>query len=137
MKLATIQSAISLCPCDPVTMGNAARDFESFAPLHFRSNESLSRLTNEGFLTAETVSFNGVASFVVWWTRTLDGDLFVNACQSLKNSACPVDAAFIAAEKIRQRENLRATLFASAREGLLRKAASCGFEFHRIVMRKG
>lgn len=127
---------IQLDACPEADAVKAAEEFRDFAPLNFKDRISLDYLTREGFVTAEQVTFNGEPAYVVWWSKTLDNGLSINACQSLRDGVS-VDVAFIAAERIQTREGCPYLRFASIRQGLLRHAERRGYKFETVVMTKG
>ncbi len=116
-------------------MGQAADAFDMFAPVTFSKPGTLKRLTLEGFLTAEQVTVDGVPAFVVFWSKTADDGIAINACQSL-NAGVPAVAAFVAADQIKQRERLQHIRFSSIRGGLLELGRQLGYQFETVVMRK-
>lgn len=135
MKILSNVDAVELCACPPNMASAAAATFDDFAPVDFEAG-LLDYACNEGFVRAEQVLYNGQPAFVMFWSKSLDNGLSINAAQTLKAVDCPVDVAFIAAEKIRARENCKFTRFATRRAGLLEHSRQHGFRFETVLMKK-
>lgn len=132
MKIVDFKNAFALTPCDTSAMVAAAEAFDS---TQTRNKGQLRYLTLEGFLTAEQVNYNGQPAFVVWYCKTHDCALSINAAQSLQSGA-PVEVVFLAVDQIARRENCESIRFASARRGLLSMGTKLGYHFETVVMRK-
>lgn len=135
MKVVTLAQAITLTAATREVMEKAADAFDEIGCVQFSNPGALRRLVAEGFMTAEQVNVDGVPAFVIFYGKTADDGLAINACQSLR-AGVSIEAAFAAAEAIRARDNLKHIRFASIRQGLLEVAARNGYSFETIVMRK-
>ncbi len=135
MKVVTLSQAVTLVAATAAMVEAASDLFDDVGCVQFSNRGQFKRLVAEGFMDATQVDVDGKAAFVLFHGKTADDGLAINGCQSLR-SGVSIDAAFVAAEAIRQRDNLKHIRFASIRSGLLEMAARHGYSFETVVMRK-
>lgn len=126
---------ISLLSVSESETDRMAHLFEAVVPVSSRGDLSLSKLTSQGVYRAEQIQFNSQPCFLFWWSKTLDGGLWVHAAQSYDNKG-NIDVAFMGADAIRQREGCTYIRFMTLRSGLVRAAEKHGFKIEGLILIK-
>lgn len=134
MKRLTPEFLVTVLPAEKNEAERMACLFDSLAPLAFVAEKYLQMAVTNGAIIAEQVTYDSQPAFLLWWHKGVDC-LWINACQSY-DSGAPLDAAFIAVDLIRQREQMQFVRFMTLRGGMVKAALAHGYIAEGVVCLK-
>jgi len=137
MKKLSEDEMIGLLDVETAEAVAMAAQFDALAPISCKNESSLSQLVTDGVYSVQQITYNLRPAFLVWYSVSSDGCLWVHAAQTYQCIGASSSVCFAGIQKLKERHGAKYVRWMTIRGGLARDARAHGYKVEGVVLHHG